>query len=98
MKQMVRIFVYGIFLDESMRQQYDMWNPEYATVKGYATTGVTRRGTIVGAVRVQDEFFLTGLTVQMPDDLLGELDMLESGYERIKVKTTDGRRCWMYTR
>lgn len=81
-----------------MRQAYDMFNPQYATVKGYATTGVTASGQIVAAVRVQDEFFLTGLTVNMPESRLEGLDALERGYRRIKVKNTNGNKCWMYVR
>lgn len=107
---MHKIFVYGIFLDDYMREQYGMVSPRYATVEGYATRAVSPDGTIVEAVPVQGNYFLTGLVVDMPKmntiqtvdggehrvKALERLDRLENGYDRISVTTTDGEVCQMY--
>lgn len=80
---MNRLFVYGIFLDESARQRYGMKNPRYATVKGFATVG----GQIVEAV-ADERYTLTGLLVDADPTYWARLDSLEWGYDRMLVKTT----------
>lgn len=89
-----KLFVYGIFLDESNRNHYGMSNPHYDTVKGYITVG----DRIVQAVRIGgvDNVALTGLTVDMNPEYWEMLDLLESGYERIQVITTGGEEAYMY--
>ena len=99
-----RLFVYGIFLDEGTRLWYGMTNPRYAVVQGYATVGVHK--DIVEAIKVSDDFHLTGLIVdvapKVADDIHGvrsnwqRLDALESGYRRKMVQTLQGDKCWMY--
>lgn len=93
-----KLFVYGIFLGERMRNGYNLKNPRYATVKGYITVG----DYIAQAVPVKSEdIVLTGLICDV-DDLTGlrnnweHLDSLESNYDRIRVKTTNNEECWMY--
>lgn len=98
--------MYGIFLDELMRQRYGMSNPRYATVEGFATVGANNSGTIVEAIPVRSgNFYLTGLVVDVSPDIespygtvdnWARLDRLEGAYDRIKVDTTDGQECWMY--
>jgi gamma-glutamylcyclotransferase (GGCT)/AIG2-like uncharacterized protein YtfP len=91
---MDRLFVYGIFLDESTRLAYGMSNPEYTTVKDYITFG----DYIVEAVPVGSEYgvALTGLVVDINPEYWGKLDALERGYNRIKVKTISDEVVYMY--
>lgn len=103
---MNRLFVYGIFLDQSMRDRYAMTGEHYATVKGYATIG----DSIVAAIPMSESFALSGMVVDVAPSRSGitpptrglvvdnwqALDSLEAGYDRIKVTTTDGENCWMY--
>lgn len=88
---MNKLFVYGIFLDKGNRDNYGMSNPTYATVEGYATVG----GRIVWAV--EDKMYtLTGLLVDVNPRAWKAIDSLERGYDRVKVKTTNGQRAYMY--
>lgn len=92
-----RLFVYGIFLDQSARDSYFMFNPRYATVKGYVTKG----NHIVSAYPSSDPMdCLTGLLVDILDDPMNwrMLDLLESGYQRILIKTTSGETAYMYAK
>lgn len=90
---MNRLFVYGIFLDESARFAYGMSNPQYQTVKDYVTIG----NGIVAAYKIPNYgFCLSGLVVNVDPDYWGRIDGLESGYNRIKVNTTDGEEVWIY--
>lgn len=86
-----KLFVYGIFLDEYCRDAYGMSNPRYTTVKGYSTVG----GSIVSAVK-DEKYTLTGLEVDINPRAWKALDRLEGGYDRVKVKTTDGIEVYMY--
>lgn len=86
-----RLFVYGIFLDERNRVAFGMSNPEYTTVEGYATVG----GSIVSAIK-DPRYTLTGLVVDVNPTMWSRIDSLESGYNRIKVTTTDGETVYMY--
>lgn len=70
-----------------------MMNPSYATVLDYATVG---REIVQAVYRPNEGYSLTGLIVDMPRDGWSTLDMLESGYDRIRIKTTDGEEAWMY--
>lgn len=109
---MNRLFVYGIFLDQSRRDSYGMFGAHYATVKGYATRG----GSIVEAVPALG-YTLTGMIVDVSDKVLEEqyesrgswevtgleevdtwkkLDELEHGYDRIEIVTTGGDKAFMY--
>lgn len=103
---MGKLFVYGIFLDQHAREQYGMTGEHYATVRDYATIG----GKIVAAIKANG-YCLTGLVVDVPEkryyppaperpdyelDNWQSLDSLESGYDRVKIKTTDGEKCWLY--
>lgn len=92
---MNRLFVYGIFLGQKMRDIYGMTNPEYATVPGYATFG----HHIVQAVRIDGarNLALTGLTVDIDPENWERLDRLEGGYERRIVTTDKGEQVYMYT-
>lgn len=99
---MNRLFVYGIFLDENMRNAYGMSNPRYATVKDYVTYG----GSIVTAYKQEGAgLSLTGLLVDVNPYEMGRrglkdnwarLDALEGGYERIEVETLGGDKAYMY--
>lgn len=90
-----RFFVYGIFLGQSMRDSFGMYNAQYATVQGFVTRG---RG-IVAAERTDDAgLALTGLTLSINPDNIPALDRLEGGYDRIAVHTNDGERVWMYAK
>lgn len=92
---MNKLFVYGIFLDEYMREKYGMTNPKYATVPDYATFG----GGIVMAYKIPDNrLSLTGLLVDMNPDNWEELDRLEGGYRRIKITTGSGEQAYMYAK
>jgi gamma-glutamylcyclotransferase (GGCT)/AIG2-like uncharacterized protein YtfP len=91
---MNRLFVYGIFLGESLRERYGMSNPRYTTVDGWATVGQH----IVQAVRVPKGYALTGLLVDVDPRAWPRIDDLEVGYDRIKIVTTDGKQAWMYAR
>lgn len=89
-----RLFVYGIFLGETMRNSYGMTNPVYATVPGYFTVG----HHIVQAVPIPErpDIALTGLTVDVDPEYWERLDRLEGGYDRVVVKTTDEEKVFMY--
>lgn len=88
-----KLFVYGIFLDEYMRNSHGMTNPHYSTVPGYLTVG----HGIVQAMPVNDQSIaLTGLLVDMDSSRWGPLDRLEGGYDRVKVTTYDNTIAWMY--
>lgn len=93
-KQLNRLFVYGIFLGETMRKAYGMTNPRYMTVPDYVTVG----GHIVQAVKIDSgtSIMLTGLTVDVDPENWERLDRLEGGYDRVKVKTHDGEEVYMY--
>lgn len=93
----MKLFVYGIFLNEYNRDNYGMSNEEYATVKGWATEG----SQIVSAVP-DPRYTLTGLLVDVAEfsyeyrgdqahvvDNWKMLDALEHNYDRIVVETTD---------
>lgn len=91
--ELSKLFVYGIFLGETMRDAYNMKNPKYATVPGYVTVGEH----IVQAVPVEGyRIALTGLLVDADPTKWSRLDALEAGYDRIKVKTDMGEEAWMY--
>lgn len=93
MEQPTKLFVYGIFLDENMREMYHMTNPKYDTVKDFATFG----STIVTAQYVpQAGLALTGVTVDYDPEQWERLDGLEGGYDRIIIDTTHGERAYMY--
>lgn len=99
---MNKLFVYGIFLGEDMRQAYGMSNPRYATVKDYATWGEH----IVMAYHQQGAgLALSGLLVDVAPFQMGRkgmrdnwamLDALEGGYDRIEITTTDNDKAYMY--
>lgn len=90
---MNKLFVYGIFLDEYNRRMYGMSNPRYATVLHYATVGYH----IVKAVKIEGtSLALSGLIVDVDPSRWGDIDQLEGGYERIRVKTTNGDEAYMY--
>lgn len=92
---MNKLFVYGIFLDKYMRDEYGMTNPKYATVPDYATFG----GGIVMAVKIPDaRLSLTGLLVDMNPDNWDKLDRLERGYRRIEITTGSGQQAYMYAK
>jgi len=94
-----RLFVYGIFLGEYARDRYHMSNPKYATVRDYATFGVTQDGNIVEAARVTGlGMVLTGLVVDVDPNAWEYIDSLESGYDRVQIVTTDKERAYMYVR
>lgn len=90
-----RLFVYGIFLGQRMRDMYGMTNPVYATVPGYATFG----HHIVQAVAIPEarNLELTGLTVDVDPEQWDRIDALEAGYRRALVKTSNGEQVYMYT-
>lgn len=101
----MKLFVYGIFLGESMREGYGMRVIGYDTVRDYITVG----GHIVQAKKVDPKMgaALTGLVVEVPETLaydhkegeydnIERLDALETGYDRVIVQTTAGHECWMY--
>jgi hypothetical protein len=89
-----RLFVYGIFLGETMRNIYGMTNPKYATVSGYATIG----GHIVQAVDMKSPHLsLTGLVVNVEESRWADIDSLEYGYDRKLVKIDTGEMVYMYT-
>lgn len=104
---MSKLFVYGIFLSENMREQYGMQYPRYAVVNGYKTVLVAR--DIVEAIPDKTGA-LTGLIVDVPKEIeyegiTGEryitdtferLDRLERAYNRVRVVTTQGEECFMY--
>lgn len=86
------LFVYGIFLDQRMRDNYGMYNAHYATVPGWLTVG---QG-IVEAVRTDTRNAeLTGLLVEVDPRHWDRLDALEAGYDRIIVKI-NGDDTYMY--
>lgn len=89
-----KLFVYGIFLDETNRENYGMENPSYDTVRGFITIGdyIVRAvpSTILGAS-------LTGLLVDVPTRNFQRIDILETGYARIKVQTSSGIEAFMYS-
>jgi gamma-glutamylcyclotransferase (GGCT)/AIG2-like uncharacterized protein YtfP len=92
---MNKLFVYGIFLDEYMRENYGMTNPKYATVLDYATFG----GNIVMAVKIpKNNLSLTGLLVDMNPDKWEDLDRLEGGYRRVRINTTNNQEAYMYVK
>jgi hypothetical protein len=106
-EELDRLFVYGIFLDESKREQYGMYSPYYATVEGYATVGLGYGNIIVEAIPVREgNFVLTGMIVRvatrgtnifgMQVNSWAMLDALEAGYKRELITTTEGEEAWMY--
>lgn len=90
-----RFFVYGIFLDQSMRDRFGMYNARYTTVKGFVTRGFG----IVQAERTQDTgLSLTGLSLTINPDKIPALDRLEGGYDRIIVRTDNDELVFMYAK
>lgn len=89
-----RLFVYGIFLGQDMRERYGMANPKYATVPNYATFGEH----IVQAVYIEGagDLALTGLTVDVDPTCWDRLDALEAGYDRALVTTDNDEQVYMY--
>ncbi len=88
-----KLFVYGIFLADYNRARYGMEDPSYDTVKGYLTVGhhiVQAKPTDIEGAS------LTGLLVSIPTRNFPNLDMLEGGYDRVKVQTTGGFEAYMY--
>lgn len=93
MQQPNRLFVYGIFLGQRMRDSYGMTNPQYATVPGYATFG----NHIVQAAPVDAKnLALTGLTVDVDPEEWEAIDRLEGGYDRALVTTDSNEKVYMY--
>jgi hypothetical protein len=88
-----KLFVYGIFLSKHNRDAYGMDREKYATVPDYATFG----GTIVKAVFIPEMgLSLTGLLVDVEPSNWRNLDLLESGYDRVIITTNAGERAYMY--
>lgn len=88
-----RVFVYGIFLGEKLRDRYGMSNPVYATVDDYATFGTG----IVQAQYIPDAGLgLTGLIVDIDPSYWDKLDSLEGGYDRKLIVTDSYEEAWMY--
>lgn len=88
----MKFFTYGIFLSRSTRKRYGMYgSAQYATVRGYSTVG----GGIVEAIPCEGHT-LTGLVVDVPDEVWPILDQVESGYDRITVETVQGDAVQMY--
>lgn len=84
---MNKLFVYGIFLDEGMRKSYGMTNPDYGTVKDYATFG----DYIVKAVHIPNsKLSLTGLLVDVDPKYWDALDKLERAYSRVIINVDTG--------
>lgn len=92
----MKLFVYGIFLDEINRREFGMSNPRYAVVLGYKT--ISWYGSIVQAVPSENKDALTGMTVDVPLSAWKGIDELESGYDRIKILTVQGVSAFMYVR
>lgn len=99
-----RLFVYGIFLGQGMRNAYRMSEERYAVVKDYVTT--IKGGSIVEAQKGPEGvgLGLTGLIVEVdPVTLEGRdnwahLDALEHGYKRTVIKTIKGETAYMYVK
>lgn len=91
----MKFFFYGIFLARHNREAYGIFGePEYATVKDYATYGVD----IVTAYHQADAgLALTGITVDVPLSSIKTLDALEYGYTRQTITTVQGVTAQMYT-
>lgn len=89
-----RLFVYGIFLGQQMRDRFGMTNPEYATVPNYATFGYH----IVQAsyIASSGDLALTGLTVDVDPEYWERIDSLEGGYDRKLVTTDSNEEVYMY--
>jgi hypothetical protein len=89
-----KLFVYGIFLGQTMRHYHNMTNPVYATVADFTTVG----GHIVQAkYDPHHHYALTGLLVDVPvDEWTKGLDTLEGGYERVRITTTNNEQAYMY--
>lgn len=102
-----KLFVYGIFLSERLREAYYMKDASYDTVANFSTVGKGGvNSTIVEAV-VDEGKTLTGLVVDVePTVVFGDsvfdnwdrLDKLEHGYDRVKITTNSGVEAWMYKR
>lgn len=98
----MKLFVYGIFLDENRRSAYGMSNPQYAVVPDYATYQLYDE--IVEA-RPCKGAYLTGLIVEVAPTMVtpyGErdnwerLDDLERGYQRATITTVRGEEAYIY--
>lgn len=91
-----KLFVYGIFLGERMRDSYGMTNPTYATVRGYATFGnhIVQATHIEGSEEVGLE--LTGLVVDVDPDRWHDVDRLEAGYDREVITTSHNEQAYIY--
>lgn len=88
----MKFFSYGIFITPDRRASIGITAPaRYATVEGYATIG----DYIVQAVPLEHAV-LTGIIVDVPDDVWPQLDLIEGGYDRISVTTTRGEEAQMY--
>lgn len=91
-----KLFVYGIFLGEGMRNSYGMTSPQYATIPGYATFG----SHIVQATHIEDSedmgLELTGLVVEVDPERWEDIDRLEAGYDRDVVTTSRGEKTYIY--
>lgn len=89
-----KFFFYGIFLNESTRESYNITSePKYDTVLGYATFG---HSIVQAAYIPNSKLSLTGIVVDVPESSIPSIDRLEGGYDRITVQTTRGQTCQMY--
>lgn len=88
-------FTYGIFLQESTRENLlgNYETPQYDTVKDYTTVGEH----IVEAVPARGTT-LTGLVFDITSKQLDKLDNIEAGYDRVTITTVLGRRAIMYVK
>jgi hypothetical protein len=88
-----RLFVYGIFLGQERRDEYGMYNANYATVPGFIT-----KGNYIVQAEPTDEpsAELTGLTVDVDPRKWPMIDSLEMGYDRVLVTTSNNEVVNMY--
>lgn len=91
-----KLFVYGIFLGENMRNSYGMTNPVYATVPGYATFGhhIVQATHLEGSEEMNLE--LTGLLVDVDPTHWAQIDSLEAGYDRAVITTSRNEKAYIY--
>lgn len=88
----MKFFTYGIFLSSGTRRRYGITaNAHYATVRGYSTFG-----DYIVEAKPCGGHTLTGMIVEVPDDVWPVLDAIEANYDRITVITTSDEEAQLY--
>jgi gamma-glutamylcyclotransferase (GGCT)/AIG2-like uncharacterized protein YtfP len=99
---MAKIFSYGtLWQPDTQLSQFGMTfsvDPDLDYVDGWDIIKIRMRGGLF-SVAVEGESTVGGAIVDVPDELLPEVDKYEGReYKRIKITTLTGNECQMYVK